>query len=79
MVTMAHKMSVKVDDGAIHVGPQILSERMILVAGRVVDNVDDIFRYELCAYPAALFNTSGFLREANKPPSCRCNVGCCTW
>ena len=68
VVTMAHKLSVKVDDGTIHVDPQLLFQRLILVAGRVVDNVEDIFKYELCAYPAALFDASGFLREANKPP-----------
>ena len=65
---MAHKLSVKVDDGTIHVDPQLLFQRLILVAGRVVDNVEDIFRYEPCAYPAALFDASGFLREANKFP-----------
>ena len=48
--------------------PQLLFQRMILVAGRVVDNVEDIFKYELCAYPAALFDASGFLIDANKAP-----------
>ena len=45
-----------------------LFQRLILVAGGVVDNVEDIFKYEPCTYPVALFDASGFLREANKPP-----------
>ena len=61
VVTMAHKLSVKVDDGTIHVDPQLLFQRLILVAGRVVDNVKDIFRYELCAYSADLFDAFSML------------------
>ena len=38
------------------------------IASRLVDNVEDIFRYEQYAYPAALLDASGFLREANKAP-----------
>ena len=61
VVTMAHKLSVKVDDDAIHVDPQLIFQRLILVAGRVVDNVEAIFKYELCGYPAALFDPGGLL------------------
>ena len=43
-----------------------LVQRMISVASRLVDNVEDIFRYEQYAYPAALLDASGFLREENK-------------
>ena len=38
------------------------------VASRFVDNVEDIFRCEQYAYPTALLDASGFLREANKAP-----------
>ena len=41
---------------------------MISVANRLVENVEDIFGYEQCGYPAALLNAIGFLREANKAP-----------
>ena len=38
-----------------------------MVAGRETENVEDIFKYELSGYPASLFDSSGLLREANKP------------
>ena len=46
----------------------LLCQRMISVTSRRVDNGDDIFRYELYAYPAILLDVSGCLREANKAP-----------
>ena len=56
------------DTSAVIRGRALLFQRLILVAGRVVDSVQDIFRYEACAYPVALFDATGFLREANRPP-----------
>ena len=49
---------------------RLLFQRLILVAGRVGDNVEDnfIILYEPCTYnpSPSLFDASGFLREANK-------------
>ena len=50
-----------------HGNIRLLFQRMLSVASRLVDNVEDIFIYEQYAYPAALLDARGFLREANKP------------
>ena len=67
VVTMGHKFSASVDGETIQVDPQLLFQRLIMVASRVTENVEDIFKYEICGYPASLFDSSGLLREANKP------------
>ena len=36
-------------------------------ADRLVENQEEIFTYELCSIPSALFETSGLPREADKP------------
>ena len=67
VVTMGHKFSASVDGETIQVDPQLLFQRLIMVAGRVTENVEDIFKHELCGYRASLFDSSGLVREANKP------------
>ena len=47
--------------------PQLIFQRIIMVAGRMTENIGRHFRYELCGYPSSLFDTSGLFREANKP------------
>ena len=41
----------------------LLFQRLTLVA----NNLEDVFRFELCSYPQALCSGMQFLREANKP------------
>ncbi len=65
-VTMNCKCSVKVDGDIIQIDPQLLFQRLILVA-KSRDDLEDIFKFELCSYPPALFSGLQFLREANKP------------
>lgn len=66
-VTLDHKVSAKVDGESIHVDSQLLFQHLITAAKDMTDNVADIFHYELCSIPSALFETNGLLREANKP------------
>ena len=65
-VTLDCKSSVKVDGDAIQIDPQLLFQRLTLVA-KSRDNLEDVFRFELCSYPPALFSGAQFLREAHKP------------
>ena len=39
----------------------------LTLAAKTTDNIRDVFKYELCSYPPALFNTSLLLREPQKP------------
>ena len=47
--------------------PQLLFQRITMVADRMTENNGRHFWYELSGYPSSLFDTSGLLREANKP------------
>ena len=58
-VTMNTKSTVKVDGDAIHVDPQLLFQRLMAASDRLVENQEEIFTYELCSIPSALFETSG--------------------
>ena len=64
-VTLASQSSVKVGDKQLHVDPQLLFQRLI-VATRSSDDTEDIFAYELCSHPPALFDDSQMLREPQK-------------
>ena len=66
-VTLGSKHSVKVDGEEVHVDSQLLFQRLVAVSESTLDDVEDLFRYELCGHPSSLFDTSGLLREANKP------------
>ena len=65
-VTLNCKSSVKVDGDDIQIDPQLLFQRLTLVA-KSRDRLEDVFQYELCSYPPALFSGTQFLREAQKP------------
>ena len=46
---------------------QLIFQRIIMVAGRMTENIGRHFRCELCGSPSSLFDTSGLFQEANKP------------
>jgi len=48
------------------IDPQLLFQRLS-TAGSRCDDLTDVFKYELCSYPPALFQTSYILLEADKP------------
>ena len=51
---------------SIQIDPQLLFQRLTLVA-KSIDSLEDVFRFELCSYPPALFSSAQFLHEAHKP------------
>ena len=66
VVTLNSKSSVKVDGYVIQIDPQLLFQRLTLVA-KSRDSLEDVFWFELCSYPPALFSSAQFLCEAHKP------------
>ncbi len=53
---------VKIDGVTVQIDPQLLFQRLT-IAAKAVDKIEDIFKYELCSYPPALFDSSLLLRE----------------
>jgi hypothetical protein len=62
---MNTKSSVKIRDEVVSVDPLLLFQRLV-IAGTRCDRLPDIFRYELCSYPPALFESPDMMTEANK-------------
>ena len=65
-VTLAAKSSVRVESDTVQVDPQLLFQRLIVACNRS-DDLQGLFRYELCSYPVALFDSSLTLRKPQKP------------
>ena len=66
VVTMATKTRIKIDDALVQIDPLLLFQRLT-IATKTSTNSEDIFKYELCSYPPALFDSSLLLREPQKP------------
>ena len=66
VVTLGMKSSVKIDGEDIQIDPQFLFKRLITVV-QSPEELESAFKYELCSYPAALFDSSLLLRDADKP------------
>lgn len=67
-VTLASKAAVKIDGECVQVDPQLLFQRLSLIAmNGSNEDPASFFKYELCTYPAALFDRSSLPWEANKP------------
>ena len=59
VVTLASKTNLNVDGNEISVESQLLFQRLLSAASGIFPNLSEIFRYELCNNPAALFEPSG--------------------
>lgn len=57
--------TIKVRDEVVHIDPQLLFQRLV-TAGQCSDNMAEVFQYELCSYPPALFESKFTPREASK-------------
>ena len=64
-VTMASKSSVKIADDQVQVDPQLLFQRLIIACDN--SQIEELFQYELCTYPTALFDSPFTLRQPQKP------------
>ena len=56
VVTLYTKAAVKTDGVTVLIDPQLLFQRLT-IATKASDNIEDIFKYELCGYPPALFDS----------------------
>ena len=65
MVPLSSINAVTLKDDAIYMDPQLLFQRL-LTAGTRKDNLLEVFQYELCSYPSALFENRTTSRLANK-------------
>jgi len=65
-VTLDTRSSVKTGKETVLIDPQLLFQRLS-TAGSCCDDLTDVFKYELCSYPPALFQTIDILLEASKP------------
>lgn len=65
-VTLGAKHGIKVDGENVQVAPELLFQRYI-AAAESMENREEIFKYELCTHPPALFDSMGMMRKANKP------------
>ena len=65
-ITLDTKAAVKLDGVAVQIAPQLLFQRLTITA-KACDKIEHIFKYELCSYPPALFDSLVLLREPQKP------------
>ena len=65
-ITMDTYMISEVIHKEIQVDPQLLFQRLITVRNYANEDVDVLFKHELCAVPASLFEPNGLPRKANK-------------
>ena len=66
VVTLATKTRVIVDDASLQIDPLLLFQRLTIAARTSTEDNEKIFKYELCSYPPALFDSSLLLREPQK-------------
>jgi hypothetical protein len=68
VVTLASKRVVASSDGSIKIDSQLLFQRLCVLAacGRI-ENPQELFQYEMCSFPPALFESQFLPRQANKP------------
>eukprot|EP00794_Sanderia_malayensis_P017155 gene17155-18877_t len=63
-VTLAAGSSMKINGVKVHVDPQLLFQRLVFACNTIAD-LQGVFKYELCSYPAALFDSPLTLRQTS--------------
>ena len=66
-IAMDTYMISKVIHKEIQVDPQLLFQRLITARNYANEDVDVLFKHELCAVPTSLFESNGSPRKANEP------------
>ena len=67
VVTLASKSAVVSSDGSIKIDPQLLFQRLsVLAACRRIENPEEQFQFKMCSFPPALFESQFLPRQANK-------------
>ena len=68
VLTMSSKTSITVEEGRLEVDPQVLFQRLTAISSREsVEDIANIFKYELSTHPSSIFEPSGLPRAASKP------------
>ena len=63
---MTKTSAIKIDKNIIQIDQHTLFQRLALRAQKTYPDDKEIFEYELCSFPPALFDSNGFPLEANK-------------
>ena len=63
---MTQKSAIKIDKNIIQIDQHTMFQRLALRAQKTCPDDKEIFEYELCSFPPALFDSNGFPLEANK-------------
>ena len=58
--------SSKVDEEVVKVDQQLLFQRLSAAAQRFIDDMPNVFSYELCSVPSSLFDETGLIRKSQK-------------
>ena len=80
-VTLQDKPTiVDIETGQISIDPQRLFQRFIVAADSIYEDKAAIFAYELSGQPISMFDSSGFMRSAQKSTlvDANRNVGDCS-
>ena len=64
-VTMTNGQGVQINEEVVNIDPQLVSQRLLTVREQFED-IEALFKYELCSYPATLIDTSILPGVANK-------------
>ncbi len=56
----------RIDGEAVQVDPQLLFQRLT-IAAKATEDLQSVFKYELCSHPPVLFDSTLLLRQAHKP------------
>jgi len=65
VVTMDTK-AVKIKGDTVQIDPNLLFQRLV-TAGTRYGGLEEVFKFELCSYPPALFESQLLMNPANKP------------
>ena len=55
-VTLGARTAVKIGDESVHVDPQLLFQRLVIVSREREDTLASVFNYELCSHPLSCLN-----------------------
>ena len=58
------KSAVIIDSVPVCVYQMLLFQRLLMLADRLIIQQDESFKYELCTFPPALFDSKGFSYES---------------
>ena len=64
--TMTTKVKIG-KDSDIEIDPGLLFQRLLVLSHATTISNSEVFKYELCGYPPAIFESPHLLRKADKP------------